>query len=95
VESFSHAGGCARASLLTSRVPSCAPILTSCVSSRAPLLAPRHANGLSLGIRTRQSDRGCGDGKGSDFSEKRKSPSAGNRFQFDEFIHGQVSTEAG
>jgi hypothetical protein len=76
-------------------MPSCAPRLTSLVPSCAPLLTPLHANGLSLSIGYRQCGSGCGDGEGSNFSEERKSHSTGDRFRFDDFTHGQNSTEPG
>jgi hypothetical protein len=95
VELLGHAGSCTCAPHLTSLVPSCAPRLTPLVPSRAPLLTPLHANGLGLGIGTRQCCGGCCDGEGGNFSEKGKSPSTGDRLRFDDFVHGQDSTEAG
>jgi hypothetical protein len=83
------------APLLTSLVPSCAPLLASLMPSCAPLLTPFHANGLGLGIGTRQCGSGCCDGEGSNFSEKRESLSTRDRFRFDDFTHGRNSTETG
>src|ERR1700740_2843334 len=92
---LSHAGSCTCAPHLTSLVASCAPRLTSLVPSCAPLLTALYANGLSLSIRNRQYDSGCCGGEGSNFSEERKSHSTGDRFRFDDFTHGQNSTEPG
>jgi hypothetical protein len=87
-------GSCTRAPLLTSFCAPRAPLVTSLVPSRTPLLTPLHANGLGLGIGTRQCCGGCCDGEGGNFSEKGKSPSTGDRLRFDDFVHGQDSTEA-
>jgi hypothetical protein len=81
------AGSCTCAPFLTSFRAPHAPVLASLVPSRAPVLTPDHASGLGLSIGNRQGGNGCEDRKGCDFSEKRKSPSTGNRS--DDFTHGQ------
>jgi len=89
------------APLHTPLVPCCAPLQTPLVPCCTPLHASgrshsgRSRSGLSLSIRYRQCGSGCCDGEGSNFSEKGKSHSAGDRFRFDDFIHGQNSTGPG
>jgi hypothetical protein len=85
------AGSCTCAPLFTSVCAPSAPVLAPLVPSCTPFLTPHHASGLGLGIGYRQCASGCCDGEGSNFSEKRKSPSTGDRFRFDDFTHGQNS----
>jgi hypothetical protein len=78
-------GACADSCTCTcARSCTCAPLLTSLVPLCTPILPPFHADGLGLGIGRRQCDSQCGsgccDGGGGNFSEKRKSPSTGDRF---------------
>jgi len=95
---FGSAGGrsctgarrCTGTPLLTSiRAPG-APLIAPLVPSCAPILTPRHASGLSLGIRSYHQCRGgrchC---EGSRFSEKRTGTSTRDSFCFDDFAHGQ------
>jgi hypothetical protein len=72
-------------------MPSCATIIAPLVPSFAPILTPLHAEGLGLGIGYCQCGRGCCSGKGSNFSEKGKSASTGDRFRFADFTHDQNS----
>jgi hypothetical protein len=85
------AGSCTCAPLLTSVCAPGAPVLAPLVPSCTPLLTPHHASGLGLGIGYCHCASGRCDGEGSNFSEKRKSPSTGDRFRFDDFTHGQNS----
>ena len=80
---------CTCAPLLTSICAPSAPILAPLVPSCTPLLTPRHASGLSLGIRSSQCSGGRCDCESSRFSEKRKGTSTRDSFCFDDFAHGQ------
>jgi hypothetical protein len=83
------------APLLTPHVAVCTSRLTPLVAAYTSLVTPLHANGLGLGIGHRQYSSGCCEGEGSNFSEKRKSLSTGDRFRLDNFTHGQNSQGSG
>ena len=83
------AGSCTCAPLFTSVCAPSAPVLAPLVPSCTPLLTPRHASGLCLGIRSSQCRGGRCHCESSRFSEKRKGTSTRDSFCFDDFAHGQ------
>ena len=66
-----------------------APLVPSCT----PLLTPRHASGLCLGIRSSQCRGGRCHCESSRFSEKRKGASTRDSFCFDDFALAKGSSE--